>query len=63
MSRIVFKKNLKLAYERYIYLLRELDYCIKRSNNKELKSIRDILFRKIDISKIKKYIKNKNFFK
>ena len=57
MDKLFLNKKLVLAYKRYVYLLKDLDYYLKKSNNQGIRNVRDFLFREVNLEKISKFFK------
>lgn len=57
MDKLFLNKKLILAYKRYVYLLKDLDYYLKKSNNQGIRNIREFLFREVNLEKISKFFK------
>lgn len=57
MDKLFLNKKLVLAYKRYVYLLKDLDYYLKKSNNQGIRNIREFLFREVNLEKISKFFK------
>lgn len=57
MDKLFFNKKLVLAYKRYVYLLKDLDYYLKKSNNQGIRNLREFLFREVNLEKISKFFK------
>lgn len=57
MDKLFLNKKLVLAYKRYVYLLKDLDYYLKKSNNQGIRNLREFLFREVNLEKISKFFK------
>lgn len=57
MDKLFLNKKLILAYKRYVYLLKDLDYYLKKSNNQGIRNLREFLFREVNLEKISKFFK------
>lgn len=57
MDKLFLNKKLVLAYKRYVYILKDLDYYLKKSNNQGIRNLREFLFREVNLEKISKFFK------